>query len=191
MVYKRTAAGVETLVRDELSPQITNAAVGPIDWTMAAAGGGAMAVDDRIVVKLYGRRISGPTSFPLTTYFEGSTHASQIQTTISAGSVGATGPQGVAGATGPTGPQGPQGPTGGPLASCEVSRLGAAQSLLTTQWNAVTWDTLVTHGPAPSSALWSGANPTRLYADRDGWWLLSANLGFSASGGGTVRMVGA
>jgi hypothetical protein len=53
-----------------------------------------MLATDRLVVKLYAQRVSGPTNITVTVYFEGSTHASHVQTTISAGAVGPEGPAG-------------------------------------------------------------------------------------------------
>lgn len=99
-VYKRDAAGVETLIRDEYSPNFTDLAVALQEWQMAAPAAGALLATDRIVNKLYAQRVSGPTNITVTTYYEGTAHTSQIQTTISAG------------AQGPVGPAGPQGPSG-------------------------------------------------------------------------------
>ena len=103
-VYKRTAAGVETLVRDEYSNGFSDQSVTPQQWSATSSAAGALAADDRLVLKLYALRFSGGGSgSQVTTYFEGSTHASQVQTTISAGAQGAQGPQGPAGAPGPAG----------------------------------------------------------------------------------------
>jgi hypothetical protein len=87
-VYIRTLAGTETLVRDEYSPTFTNTTAGLIEWIATAPSGGAMNATDRIVNKLSAQRVSGPTSITVTTYFQGTAHASHIQTTIAAGGVG-------------------------------------------------------------------------------------------------------
>jgi len=91
-IYKRTIAGTETLVRDEYSDPFTNSSVALVAWTATPASGGTMATSDRIVNKLYAQRVSGPATVTVTTYYQGTTHASQIQTTISAGGVGPAGP---------------------------------------------------------------------------------------------------
>jgi hypothetical protein len=61
-----------------------------------------LLLTDRLIYRLYATRVSGPNSFTVTTYFDGTTRASFIKTTISAGSAGSTGP------TGPTGARGTQ-----------------------------------------------------------------------------------
>jgi hypothetical protein len=82
------------------------------------------------------QRVSGPTSITVTTYYEGTQHVSQIQTTISAGAQGPTGPTGPQGPKGDTGAQGVQGPQGvpgpqGPSgASTFVSGVGAPTAAL-------------------------------------------------------------
>jgi hypothetical protein len=110
MVYKRDAAGVETLVRDEYSEIFTNTAVALQLWMTATSAVGTLLATDRLVNKLSVLRVSGPTTITVTTYYEGTQHVSQIQTTISAG------------AQGPPGPAGPPGPSG---ASTFVSGVGA------------------------------------------------------------------
>ena len=105
--YKRTAAGTETLIRDEFSENFTNQTVALQEWAASAGGSRARSRRrDRLVVKLYGQRITGPTTVTVTTFYGGSAHNSHVQTTISAGAQGPTGPQGPAGPTGPAGPQG-------------------------------------------------------------------------------------
>jgi hypothetical protein len=96
-VYKRTAGGVETLVRDEFSPSFSDQVVALQEWTATAAAAGALLATDRIVIKLYAQRITGGGgTITVTTYYEGSAHASQVQTTISAGAQGPVGPPGTA-----------------------------------------------------------------------------------------------
>jgi collagen type I/II/III/V/XI/XXIV/XXVII alpha len=111
-VFKRDAAGVETLLRDEFSASFADLAATAQEWTATSAAAGTLLVTDRLVAKLYAQRVAGPTTITVTTYFEGTTRTSQIQTTISAGAAGPPGPTGPAGPTGPTGATGPQGPTG-------------------------------------------------------------------------------
>jgi hypothetical protein len=113
-VYVRNLAGVETLVRDELSSTFNNTSVGLVDWIVSAANAGTLAITDRLVAKLFAQRVSGAT-ISVTVYFEGTLHNSHVQTTISSGSIGATGPTGSTGAQGAAGTQGVQGiagPTG-------------------------------------------------------------------------------
>jgi hypothetical protein len=115
-VFKRDAAGAETLIRDEYSPAFLDQTVQPQEWNATSPAAGAILATDRLVAKLYAQRVAGPTSITVTTYFEGTAHTSQIQTTISAGAVGPPGPQGPQGPKGDkgdTGATGPQGPTGG------------------------------------------------------------------------------
>jgi hypothetical protein len=107
MVYKRDASGVETLIRDELSQAFTDVTPALQLWMTATSNAGNMLATDRLVNKLYAQRVSGSANITVTTYFEGTTHVSQIQTTIAAGAQGPIGPQG------PQGPAGPQGPVGG------------------------------------------------------------------------------
>jgi len=96
-VYKRDAAGVETLIRDELSPDFTDQTVALQEWSATAASAGALLATDRIVNKLYAQRVTGGGgTITVTTYYEGTAHTSQIQTTISAGAQGPQGPPGPA-----------------------------------------------------------------------------------------------
>lgn len=112
-VYKRSAAGVETLIRDEMSNDFSDQVVASQMWVATTAAAGALLATDRLVAKLYAQRVTGGGgTVTVTTYYEGSTHASQIQSTISAGAQGPVGPQGPQGAQGSTGPQGTQGPQG-------------------------------------------------------------------------------
>lgn len=112
--YKRTTAGVETLVRDEFSENFTNQTVALQEWVASAAAAGTVGATDRLVIKLYGQRITGPTTVTVTTFYGGTSHNSHVQTTISAGAQGPQGPTGPTGPAGPTGPEGPEGPQGEP-----------------------------------------------------------------------------
>jgi hypothetical protein len=91
-IYVRTAAGVETLFRDEFSPTFTGNVTTLMTWVVTYPTGGAMATTDRIVNKLYVQRVSGGTTVNPIISFEGTTTASHIQTTISAGGIGPAGP---------------------------------------------------------------------------------------------------
>lgn len=105
-VYKRTAAGAETLLRSDRSPTFSATSPSMFEWTFTQQDA---TIDplDRLVVKLYVARVSSsPTA---TVYLEGTAHASHMRTTISTGAVG---PEGPTGPTGPTGPQGATGPAG-------------------------------------------------------------------------------
>jgi hypothetical protein len=83
MVYKRDAAGVETLIRDEYSDNFVDQVVTMQMWLATAAAQGILLATDRIVNKLYAQRITGGGgTVNVTTYYEGSSHTSQIQTTI-------------------------------------------------------------------------------------------------------------
>lgn len=112
-VYIRNLAGVETLVRDEYSDPFSNSAVLPQSWSASSSVPGSMQVTDRIVAKISAQRYSGGGSGTIVaTYWEGTSHTSNVQSTIAAGSQGPPGPAGPTGPTGPTGPAGAQGPTG-------------------------------------------------------------------------------
>jgi hypothetical protein len=93
-VFKRDLAGVETLVRDEYSDPFSSTVATAQMWTATAPTAGALLATDRLVSKVYAQRVSGPTSITVTTFYEGTTHASQIQTTISTGAQGAKGDKG-------------------------------------------------------------------------------------------------
>lgn len=83
-VFKRDIAGIETIARDEYSDNFTDATVAPQGWTVTAPAAGAMLATDRLVNKLYAQRIAGPMTITVTSYYEGTVHASQIETTIAA-----------------------------------------------------------------------------------------------------------
>jgi hypothetical protein len=93
-VYKRTAAGVETLVRDEFSGSFASVASMLVEWNSTSTTIASLAATDRIVSKLYVQRVSGGTNFNVTTYFEGTTRTSYIQTTIPTGTSGVGVPAG-------------------------------------------------------------------------------------------------
>lgn len=84
-IYKRDAAGVETLVRDEFSPNFTDLTATLQMWNATTTAAGTLAATDRLVLKLYAQRVAGSTSINVTTYYEGTLHTSSISTTIAAG----------------------------------------------------------------------------------------------------------
>jgi hypothetical protein len=104
-VYKRSTGGSETLLFETESPDIDNTGVTEIQWSYVVSAPIALAVSDRLVYKLLCNTTS-PSTRTVTTYIEGSAHASYLRTSISAG---AQGPMGDTGPLGPTGPQGTQG----------------------------------------------------------------------------------
>jgi hypothetical protein len=110
-LYVRDVGGTETLVRDEYSPNFSSTTVMMIVWT-AASQAASINTNDRLVIKIYAARVSGPANFDVVTYYEGTANAAEIQTTVSVGAVGPQGATGPAGPTGPTGPTGPQGNQG-------------------------------------------------------------------------------
>ena len=110
-IFVRNLAGTETLIRDEFSNSFTNQTVAVQEWIAAVPSAGTVLVTDRLVAKLYAQRVIGPTTVTVTTYYEGTAHVSQVQTTISTGAQGATGLQGSTGPTGAAG-IGSTGPTG-------------------------------------------------------------------------------
>ena len=117
--YSRTVGGVETLIRTDTSAQFNNNTVVPIVWDSYSGNSYALDATDRLVAKVYVTKQSGP-NFDVVLYFEGTTHASHVQSTISAGAVG---PTGAIGPTGPMGPTGRQGATGvvGPTGAMGVT----------------------------------------------------------------------
>ena len=96
-VYIRSDDGTETLGRDEYSPEFSNTTVDLQEWAASPTNAGSILASDRIVCRIYAQRVTGQSTVNVTSYWEGSTHLSHIQTTISAGSQG---PPGAPGATG-------------------------------------------------------------------------------------------
>ena len=112
VLSKRTKAGVETALRMSSSPIIATATTGLLTWPYIDHVGYLLALTDRIVFKLYAKRIGGDETIPLIIYFNAHQHASNIQTTITAGATGPAGPAGPAGPTGATGAKGDKGDKG-------------------------------------------------------------------------------
>ena len=161
-VYKRDAAGTETLVRDEYSDEFSNTTVAAQEWTATAAAAGALLATDRLVAKLYAQRVSGPTNITVTTFYEGTSHTSHIQTTISAG------------AQGPPGPAGPGVPAGGTAGQVLTKDTGTDYD---TSW------TDPASGGGGGDMNWAGAwNAGTTYAENDvvtyanGLWIAPAAI---------------
>ena len=90
-LFIRDAAGTETLLSDEYGPEFTNTGPEMSEWSSSFATGRAIAATDRLVSKLYVQRMTGSSPLTISTYFEGTNHASYIQSTVSAGAQGAPG----------------------------------------------------------------------------------------------------
>ena len=114
-LLKRSKTGVETVLRTGSSPIFASLFPGLLTWTYPDTTGYLLSLTDRIVFKLYAKRIGGAQDIPLIIYFNAHQHASNIQTTITTGYTGATGAKGEkgdTGATGATGAKGEKGDTG-------------------------------------------------------------------------------
>jgi hypothetical protein len=82
-LYKRTSGGTETLLRTGYSPDFSATVPTLIEWQFIDANAYALLADDRIVFKLYTARVSGGGgTVTITLYFNGTEHASSIETTI-------------------------------------------------------------------------------------------------------------
>lgn len=110
-VYLRTTAGVETLVRDELSPTFSGTTPELVEWLASSSVAAVADPTDRIVTKIWAQRVGGATNVTVTLYTAGSTNASHVQTTIAAGGVGPKGDTGATGAAGSPGAAGAAGPS--------------------------------------------------------------------------------
>jgi hypothetical protein len=168
-IYKRNAAGVETLARDEYSEIFANQVVALQQWIALVPAVGALLATDRIVIKLYGQKVTGPTTVTVTTFYEGTAHGSHIQTSISAG---AQGPQG------PAGPQGPQGPAGG--TAFTNSETEPATKVLGDRWYVPSTARLYTYVNDGTSSQW---------AELPGAALQSYDLGGGCTGAPTASLV--
>jgi len=97
-LYTCSATGSnETLIRSGYSNDFSGTTPQEMVWSYTATQSIAMSVTDRVIMKVYAVKVSGPTNIDVYVYYEGTDRASFIQTTISAGAVG---PQGFQGATG-------------------------------------------------------------------------------------------
>jgi hypothetical protein len=102
-LLKRSKTGVETTLRAGSSPILGTLFPGLLSWTYPDTTGYLLALTDRIVFKLYAKRIAGAQDIPLVIYFNAHEHASNVQTTITTGYTGATGAKGDKGDTGNSG----------------------------------------------------------------------------------------
>lgn len=123
----------ETLLRSGYSPDFFGTSIQELVWNFSDGNSYPFTLTQRIVLKLYLARVSGPATVNATVYFDGNNNASFIQSTISVGITGPQGPQGpigiglpgfdgedgydgppgLQGPPGPIGPQGPPGTSGG------------------------------------------------------------------------------
>jgi hypothetical protein len=112
VLYKKASStGLETLIaQTSNSPAIGTASQQQYDFTGTITANVPMGTSDSVTLYVYGINNSG-TSIVLSTYFQGSSTFSRIQTTLY-NPVGPTGPAGVQGPQGNTGAIGPQGATG-------------------------------------------------------------------------------
>jgi hypothetical protein len=76
------APGNETLVRSDYSPEFEGTAIRDLTWNFAASSAVSMNATDRVVLRLYTARVSGPTTCAATVYFDGTVNLSYIQTTL-------------------------------------------------------------------------------------------------------------
>jgi collagen type VII alpha len=128
----------EKLLRSGSTPEFSDTSFALQEVTYSDGNSYAFAPTDRIIFKWWAQKTTAGGTQIITIATEGTTFASYIQTTISAGAVGptgATGPQGspgspgptgLAGATGVTGSTGPQGAVGpiGPVGSAPAMPVG-------------------------------------------------------------------
>jgi Collagen triple helix repeat (20 copies) len=179
-VFVRREDGTEVLARDEFSDPFTNTAVDLQEWVTSPPSGGSMSVTDRIVNKLSAQRVSGPATITVTAHFHGAT-PSQIQTTISTGSVGPPGPAGPAGPPGATGPQGATGATGPGVAAGGTAGQVLAKASATDY--ATSWTT------PPTSLPPSGAASGSLAGSYPGPSIAPSAVRGTPSSGGTAREI--
>lgn len=110
-VYKRSSGGSETLLFETESADIDSTSTVLMQWNYTVTAAISLQSSDRLVYKLFCNTTS-PSQRTVTTYVEGSSHASTLRTSISAGAQGPLGPTGETGPTGSVGPTGPQGNQG-------------------------------------------------------------------------------
>jgi hypothetical protein len=97
----------ETLVGSSYSDPTTDTSIDEVNWDLYNLTTVNILPTQRLVWKLYVARVSGPANVSVTTYFEGLTHPSYVESTIAGLVPGATGPMGM------------QGPSGGPFPTPE------------------------------------------------------------------------
>jgi hypothetical protein len=72
----------ETLRRSGYTPEFSGTTVQEVSSSAEDAGGYAMAVTDRLLFKVYWERVSGPANCDITVYFNGSSRAAYVGSTI-------------------------------------------------------------------------------------------------------------
>lgn len=81
-VYKRTTGGTETLLRTATSDVLSQQAVAGTVFQLIDSSGYTLDPTDRLVYKLYAARVTGTAPLTVGLYFNGSTHASHVHTTL-------------------------------------------------------------------------------------------------------------
>lgn len=108
-VYKRDTEDTETEIFNVTSESIEHTVTTLYETLKAVATDTPLDVTDRLALKAYGYTTRTPDTVNITLTYDGTTHVSQVHSTIFTGAIGHTGP---IGPTGPTGLQGVTGPTG-------------------------------------------------------------------------------
>jgi hypothetical protein len=75
--------GNETLLRSGYSTNFAGTTPVFVVWSYTADTSTPIDLTSRLVYKVYVARVSGPTTFDITLYFDGASHASAVQSTIS------------------------------------------------------------------------------------------------------------
>jgi hypothetical protein len=95
-LYKCAFDGTgQVLLRTDYSPNFSGATIQDLIWNLSDSNNFAILATDRLIAKLYGARVSGPATCNLTVYFDGTTHTSFVQSTITVGPSGTKGADGV------------------------------------------------------------------------------------------------
>ena len=82
-IYTCSATGTgETLRRTGYSGEFSGTAIQHVEFGIVDANSYAMLATDRLVVKVYAARVSGPATCNITVYFDGIEHGATIETTI-------------------------------------------------------------------------------------------------------------
>jgi len=82
-LYKYAANGLETLLRTADSPDFSQGSENPLlTWNITDSASYALALTDRLLLKLYAARVSGPATCTISVYTQGVNRASYIVTTI-------------------------------------------------------------------------------------------------------------
>jgi hypothetical protein len=81
--YKYAANGLETLLRTADSPDFWQGFVGDLlTWNVTIGTGAPLELTDRLLLKLYAARVSGPATCNIDIFSQGTDRASYISTTI-------------------------------------------------------------------------------------------------------------